>query len=200
MNMKNLLIAVTVMGIFSIGCSAPKDTRSVGAKDFMTVAKERHSTRLFSSKTVPQDTLNLILEAGRLAPTAKNNQPHTIYLIKSPEAIARLDQVTPCRYKAPHAFLICYDETKTYKKGDGRDSGDVDCSIVLTHMMLEAANLGVATVWVAMWDVNEMRKAFDIPANLHPVALMPFGYEAKLCPPSPRHNSRRPIEETVIEL
>ena len=167
----------------------------------MKLATERYSVRRFTSKKVPQDTINLILEAGRLAPTAKDMQPQKVFVIKSDEAIAKLDSVTPCRYGAPQAFLICYDDKAVWtKKEDGSNSGIMDCSIVLTHMMLEATNLGIGTCWVKMWDDNAMSKAYNLPENIHPVALMPFGYADPMASPSQMHESRKPISETSQDL
>ena len=68
--------------------------------DFMETVKNRYSCKNFDGRPVPQDKLNAILEAGRLAPTAKNLQEQHIYVAQTPQALAKIDVVTPCRYGA----------------------------------------------------------------------------------------------------
>ena len=164
--------------------------------EFENIIRERKSTRLFSSKKVEEDVLNKILEAGRLAPTAKNVQPFKIYVINSEEGIKKLDKATPCRYKAPQVLLVCGDKEKGYKKEE-YPVFVMDVSIVTTHMMLEATNLGVDNIWIEMFDGDVIRKEFDIPDNLVPTVLLPIGYKAKLCPPSPLHKIRKDLDKIV---
>ena len=165
--------------------------------EFESVIKERKSTRLFSNKKIDKEVLDKILEAGRIAPTAKNCQPFKIYVIDSEDGIKKLDKCTPCRYKAPTVLVVCGDKDKAWVK-DGESMLQVDASIVATHMMLEATNLGVDNIWIGMFKTEELKKEFDIPDNLTPVCLLPLGYKAKLCPPSPLHKIRKNIEDLVM--
>lgn len=164
--------------------------------EYEKLIKERKSTRLFSSKEVESEKIDKLLECGRIAPTAKNNQPFKIYVVKSEEGIKKIDKCTMCRYKSPLVFIICGDEEKSYVK-DGRASYIVDASIVTTHMMLEATNLGLGSVWIGAFDSEKLRSEFEIPSNLSPVCLLVVGYKSKLCPPSPLHNIRKKITSLV---
>ena len=164
--------------------------------EFENVIRDRKSTRLFSKKKVEREKIEKILEAGRLAPTAKNNQPFKIYVIESEDAISKLDKATKCRYGAQTVLLICGDKDKSYQK-NGIDIYVMDASIVMTHMMLEATNIGVDNIWIELFDINTIKNEFNIPDNLIPVALLPVGYKAKLCPPSPMHKIRKSIEDLV---
>ena len=164
--------------------------------EYEKVIRERKSTRLFSNKEVEQEKIDKILEAGRLAPTAKNIQPFKIYVVKSKEGLERIDKSTPCRYKAPVVFIVVGDEEKAFVK-DGKSMYVMDGSIVATHMMLEATNIGVDNIWIEYFDSEILIKEFDIPANLKPVCLLPMGYKAKLCPPSPMHKIRKSIDKLV---
>jgi nitroreductase len=117
--------------------------------EFEELARNRYSLRKFSPKPVEKEKLDLILEAGRLAPTACNYQPQRILVIKSEEALAKLKKCTPYVFDAPTALLVCYDGKVSWKRGyDGKESGDIDASIVGTHLMMEAAQLGLGTTWV----------------------------------------------------
>ena len=164
--------------------------------EFDKVIRERKATRLFSDKKLEKDKLDKILEAGRIAPTAKNIQPFKIYIIESEEGLKKLDKATPCRYKAPVVLLICGEPEKSYNK-NGHPTYEMDSSIVTTHMMLEATNLGVDNIWIEMFDEEKIIKEFDIPSNLKPVCLLPLGYKSKICPPSPFHKIRKNISDLV---
>ena len=164
--------------------------------EFENIIRERKATRKFSEKEVEQEKLDKILEAGRLAPTAKNIQPFKIFIIKSVEGLKKLDKCTPCRYGAPIVLLVCGDIKKSYVK-DNTPMYQVDCSIVTTHMMLEATNLGIDNIWIEMFDKEKIKKEFEISDDLDPVCLLPLGYKSKLCPPSPFHKIRKDIEKLV---
>jgi nitroreductase len=70
-------------------------------KSFLELAKERYSVKGFSDKAVEEDKLAKILEAGNVAPTAKNNQPQRIYVLKSEEALKKARELTSNREPAP---------------------------------------------------------------------------------------------------
>lgn len=164
--------------------------------EFEKVIKERKATRKFSDKKLEKAKLDKILEAGRLAPTAKNLQPFKIYVVESSEGIEKLDRATKCSYNAPVVLVVCGDKEKSYVK-DGAPIYQMDASIVTTHMMLEATNLGVDNIWIELFDGDVLREEFSIPDNLIPVCLLPIGYKSKLCPPSPFHKIRKNINDLV---
>ena len=68
--------------------------------EFKEVIRKRYSCKKYSKKKVEEEKLAAILEAGRLAPTAKNLQEQHVYVLQSEEALAKLDKITPCRYGA----------------------------------------------------------------------------------------------------
>ena len=166
-------------------------------KDFLTLATERYSVRHFTDTPVEQEKVEKIIEAGRVAPTAVNSQPQMIYVVSNPDAIAKLNEVSPCLYGAPQCIVACYNDATVCKRGDKGNYGDIDVTIVLTHMMLQAAELGVGTCLVGMYDEAALISALELPEGIHPVLLMPFGYAAEDAVPSPKHTEYRPQEETV---
>ena len=161
--------------------------------EFDKVIKERKSTRLFSNKQVEKALLDKILEAGRIAPTAKNKQAFKIFVVNTKEGLKKIDKASPCRYGAKTVLIVCSDLDNCYRL----DKKDVDSSIVATHMMLEATNLGVDNIWIGMIKDDILKSEFDLPDNLDVTCLIPLGYKAALCPPSPWHNKRKDIEELV---
>ena len=68
--------------------------------DFMEVLKKRYSCKKFDGRKISKEQLDAILEAGRLAPTAKNLQEQKIYVVQSDEGLEKIDRITPCRYGA----------------------------------------------------------------------------------------------------
>ncbi len=169
---------------------------------FMDLAKARYSVRKFSDKPVEEEKLKAILEAAKVAPTAKNNQPVKVYVIRSADALEKINRVSPCIYGAKLVLMVCYDPDKAYRSGlnPGINGGDVDAAIVCTHMMLEAADLGLGSCWVARFSRADAHRAFELPENIVPVALLPVGYAAKDAVPSPRHESYREDSELFAEL
>lgn len=167
--------------------------------DFETVIKNRTATRKFKRDKVENSKIAKILNAGKLAPTAKNLQPQKIYVIESEEALSKIDKVTPCRYGAPICLLICSDKNIAWKNND-YSSYEADTAIVATHMLLEATNLGLGNIWVRYFDIAEVQKEFDLPSNIVPICLMPLGYASDDYKESPLHNQRRELIETTTYL
>jgi len=168
---------------------------------FMDLAKERYSVRSFSEKPVEQEKLDKIIEAGLLAPTAKNLQPVRIYVMKSPEALDKMNALTRCIFGAPMALLVCYNEIEAWHSpfNEEYNSGEMDASIILTHMMLEAWELGIGSCWVGLFDHVEAARAFGLPEDIKPVAVMPLGYAAEGSKPAPKHTECRDKDELVVE-
>ena len=167
-------------------------------EDFLQLAKSRYSCKGYNSGLqVPDSALKQILEAGRLAPTAKNLQEQHIYVAQSEGALNAIDAHTPCRYGAPTVLVVAFDKTNVYTyPGGARDSGIEDASIVATHMILAAAAAGVDSCWVNCFDPEKMHSALGLPENEEILCLIDLGYAAEGAAPLPNHFSRKPIEET----
>lgn len=167
--------------------------------DFNELAGIRYSARKYKQQPVSRGDLDKILEAGRLAPTAHNFQPQRIIAVQQAEDLARLNNCTECRYGAPLALIVCYDKNTAWvREYDGKCSGDVDASIVTTHMMLAAKAIGIDSTWIMYFMPEALRTEFALPDNLEPVALLYLGYADDT--PSPRHAERLDIAETVSGL
>ena len=124
-------------------------------------------------------------------------------MLKSSDALQKIRSITKSTYNAPLVLLICTDERLSWKSPfvEGYDSGEMDATIVGTHMMLEAHSLGLGSVWVLLYDPALVKSAFDLPDHIHPICLLAIGYPAPDAKPyTPWHNSFRPLSETVTEL
>ena len=134
--------------------------------EFTQVVENRYSCKNFSGRKVEAEKLQVILEAGRAAPTAKNLQEQRVYVVQSEEGLKKIDAVTPCRYGAPTCLVVAFDKNHVFTyPGEKRDSGVEDASIVATHMMLAAANAGVDSCWLNFFDPDKAAKELGLPEN-----------------------------------
>ena len=166
---------------------------------FLNLAAKRYSVRAYQNKPVEEEKISKILEAGKLAPTAVNLQPYKIYAAVSTEAREKLKKVCICTFDAPVIFVIGYDKNLVWhnSRRPELDTGMIDASIVLTHMMLEATDLGLGSCWVCRFDPDEVSKALGLPENIVITSLLPVGYAAEDAKPSDRHLKYRDQNEIV---
>ena len=168
---------------------------------FNEVIKERYSCKKFDGRPVEKASLEAILEAGRVAPTAKNLQEQRIYVVQSEEGLAKIDELTPCRYGATTVLVVAFDATNVFTyPGGKRDSGVEDATIVATHLMLAAQAVGVDSCWINFFDPEEVAKRFELPENEEVLMFLDLGYAEAGTKPLPNHYSRKEREETVVYL
>lgn len=167
---------------------------------FHDLAKKRYSVRRFKSQEVEPEKLEMVLEAGRLAPTACNYQPYKVLVLKTPAGIEKLRKGNPYMYEAPVAIIVCINHEAVWKRlSDGKDYGDIDATIVTDHMMLAAADLGLGSIWMGAFDPQNLRSEFNIPEHYEPVNVLLLGYAADdAAPQSAIAKRRKPLSETVI--
>ena len=166
--------------------------------EFKEVIRARFSCKKYSDKQVEKSALDAILEAGRLAPTARNAQEQRVYVIQSPEALAKVDAITPCRYGAPTVLVVAFDKNGVFTyPGGQRDSGVEDASIVATHMILAAADEGVNSCWINFFDPEKLAESLGLPENEEVLMVMDLGYATEGVKPLPGHTSRKELTETV---
>ena len=164
--------------------------------EFERVIRERTAVRKFKNDQIKQEELNYILEAGRLAPTAKNIQPQKILVVNSKDGIQKIDKISPCRYNAPTVLIVCSDKDIAFKK-ENHSTYEMDACIVATHMMLEATNIGLGNIWIEMFDKDLLKKEFNLDNNIEPICLIPIGYIADDYQGNLMHNVRKEMREIV---
>lgn len=166
--------------------------------EFKEVVKNRYSCKKYSDRKVDRAKLDEILEAGRLAPTAKNLQEQHIYVVESEENLAKIDKATPCRYGAQTVLVVAFDKNNVFTyPGDKRDSGVEDASIVATHLILAAADAGVDSCWVNFFDPDKLAEDLGLPENEEILMILDIGYAAEGAGPLANHDSRKELTETV---
>jgi len=168
---------------------------------FLELAAARYSVRSFSPKAVEAEKLSTVLEAGRLAPTACNNQPQRVKVVSDQADLVKVDLCTPCRFGARTVLIVCYDKTVCWRhpSDDSMLSGEIDAAIVTTHLMMAAQDIGLGSCWVMKFDRAKTVETFALPKNIVPVAMLPIGYLAEDAAPSDRHGSRRAVGDFLLE-
>ena len=158
--------------------------------------------RAYDRRAVEDEKLAAIIEAGRVAPTAKNNQPQKVYIVKSEGCLAALAEVCRYTFGAPVVLVIGYDTEREWKNPlcEGVSSGETDAAIITTHMMLAAADLGLGSCWVGYFNPEAVRAALGIPETVRITAMLPIGYAAESATPSERHLQYREYEDTITIL
>lgn len=170
--------------------------------DFLDLVKDRYSVRDFLDREVEQEKIDKILTAGNVAPTACNRQPQRIYIIKSKESIDKIRNITRMVFNAPIVFLVCADIEEAWHNPFDKNynSSEMDASIVTTHMMLEAWNLGVSSVWIKWFNHDLVSREFNLPQNVKPICLLPLGYKKDTYFPTSLHNEKKDLKEIVKYL
>lgn len=171
--------------------------------DFLEFARKRYSVRSYSQQSVEEEKINKIMQAAMIAPTAVNYQPQKIYILKSNAALQKIRRITKSTYDAPLVFLICADTERSWHSPfvKGYDSGEMDASIVCTHMMLEAEDLGLGSVWVLLFDPQAVKDAFALPDHIKPTCLLAVGYPGEHAQPyRPWHDVFREMDDIAVEL
>ena len=148
----------------------------------LDIIKKRQSVRSYLDREIPEELLNKVLEAGRLAPSATNRQPWKFIVVKDKELKKQL--VPACknqRFVGEASVVIVGCATDpSYKMGNGDYSYSVDLAIALDHISLQATDLGLGTCWIGAFYQDKVKEALDIPEDLNVVALMPLGYPKEL--------------------
>ncbi len=168
---------------------------------YQQLIRARFSARKFADRPVEPEKLERILEAGRLAPTAKDLQPLRIYLLQSEEARQKAKEVTQCTFDAPVILMICGLPGEAWVNPfTGHNGADIDVAIATTHMMLAATDEGLGSTWVGWFDTERAKAIFSLPEGVEPRAMLPLGYIADDCKPAPKHEIRKPLDTLVTEL
>ena len=169
--------------------------------NFKDLTAQRYSLRKFSDRPVEDEKLQLILEAAQSAPTAHNLQPQRIFVLRSPEALEKADACMGCHFHPPVILAVAYDAQEAWKReDDGKNHGEIDAALAVMQMMLQAAELGLGTTYVGMFDPQKLLAAFPEMAGLTPIAMLPLGSPAEGAHPARLHAQRKPLEATVRYL
>jgi len=140
----------------------------------------RESVRNYDpNRQVPKEILEKILDAGRLAPSARNLQPWRFLVISSP---AMLEKVKACYNRdwfkdAPCIVVVLGLRDQAWiRTYDGYNSVETDVAIAMTHIILAAENEGVGACWIAAYNPVLLKEALNPGENQVIYGITPLGY------------------------
>jgi nitroreductase len=152
---------------------------------------DRRSVREYSDKTVDPEKLNRILEAARLAPTARNQQDWKLILVKNPDIKEKLvESASPQQQflKSAPILIVACALNPDYVMRCSHPAFLIDLAIVLEHVALQAVREGLGTCWIGSFDEAKAKKVLGIPQEIRIVQLMCLGYPAQT-PPARRRKA-----------
>jgi nitroreductase len=165
--------------------------------NFEELIRSRYSCRHYSPDPVEEDQLNKVLEAARLAPTAANRQPFRIILINTDQNKDQLQKIYHRDWFVHPSLILCVcsvpEEGWWRKKYDNQSYAIVDAAIVMDHITLQAADLGLGTCWIGDFNPDAARNFLQLPDEVDPIAFTPLGYPLD----EGKEKNRKPLENLV---
>ena len=152
----------------------------MGYMDLFEAIKGRRSIRSFLDRNVEEETLGRVLDAGRLAPSARNLQDWKFVVVRDKETRRRLAEAARNQQfiaQAPVVIAAC--GTSDYVMTCGQHAYTIDVSIAVDHITLAAFSLGLGTCWIGAFYEDKVKEILGIPADIRVVALLPLGYPAE---------------------
>lgn len=163
--------------------------------DFHKLIQNRYSVRAYRPDPVPQETLESVLEAARLAPTANNQQPFQLIVVHTAGREAELKRVYSRAWfvEAPIIICACGLPEEAWHHKSGQSYLYVDIAIAMDHLILAATELELGTCWIAAFDHKAASEVLNLPSGVEPVVLTPLGYPAD----QPGVKRRKPLSSLV---
>lgn len=157
--------------------------------DLMQAIRARRSIRSFLDRPVEEEKLLAVLEAGRLAPSARNMQDWKFIVVKDAAtrrrlAVAARDQ----KFVGQAPVVIAACGTSDLVMTCGQPAYAIDVAIAVDHMTLAAAARGLGTCWIGAFYEDKVKEILGVPPEIRVVALLPLGYPAEETEPRPRKN------------
>lgn len=142
--------------------------------DILEIIKSRRSIRNYKKEKIKDEDILKILEAGRWAPSASNNQPWRFIVVKDQELIKKIGDA--CKILTINSFVetsplivIIYSEKK-------HKWVDLDCGMCAQNMMLEAHTLGIGSCFIGAYRENKIKKIVNLTDEFNVIGLITFGY------------------------
>ncbi|MCL2287915.1 MAG: nitroreductase family protein [Candidatus Bathyarchaeota archaeon] len=167
--------------------------------DVFEAIKNRRSVRQFTNQTVPDEMVDKLVEAARMAPTAKNAQAFQLVIVRQAETKELLSRAAFGQVQVQTAsvvFVVCADLRRAMDScGDrGRSLYCIqDAAAVTQNVLLVAYSLGLGACWIGAFDEEVVKKVVNTPVDMRPVVMISIGYPAE----SPLQRPRRLSDEFV---
>jgi len=160
--------------------------------------RKRRSVRAYLNKPVEEEKLRRVLEAARLAPSARNMQEWRFVVVRDKATREKLvDAAKGQKFvgEAPVVIAACGTITD-YTMTCGQLTYPIDLAIAVDHMTLQAVEEGLGTCWVGAFHEEKAKEVLGIPKGVRVVALLPLGYPSHETPE--QEKPRKPLSEIVV--
>lgn len=155
----------------------------------------RRSIRAYQDRPLERAALTRLLEAAMAAPTACNAQPWEFVVVDTPEGMAELRRILPYgKYNAPAAVAVCGSETRALNNC-AEKYWVQDCSAAMENLLVAAAGMGLGTVWIGVYPIEErvraVRAGLGLPETVTPLGVAYVGYPAEEREPRTQYEENR---------
>ena len=162
----------------------------------MDAIKTRKSVRNYLEKSIEEEKLHSVLEAGRLAPSASNRQEWRFIIVRKKSTRKQLADAANNQTfvgQAP-AIIVACAETTGHIMMCGQQCYPIDVAIALDHISLAAIEVGLGTCWIGAFNERKIKALLKIPEKVRIVGLMPIGYPVD---PSIHQKTRFPLTKII---
>ncbi len=174
-----IFLAIPLIGML-LSCT---QTTTNTMSDTLQTIHNRKSVRKYTEQAVPKEKIDVLLKAAMAAPSSKNNQPWSFYVITNKAMLVKLSEQLPFAKmlaKAPLAIIVCGDNTKGVTNPEQSLNWALDCSAASQNLLLAAEAEGLGAVWTGVFPysdrVNAVQEALQLPEYIIPLNIIPVGY------------------------
>ena len=151
----------------------------------------RRSIRRFKDEPVSEQVINRILEAGRRAPTATNQQPWHFVVARD------YTEKEACTFRGFNRFATeaPFVVVGLYRKSEViiEKLSLMDVTIALQNMVVAGWVQGVGSCWMGAFEESKLRDTLSLPADARIVGAVAFGIPDE----NPSQPPKKPLSETV---
>ena len=174
----------------------------MGNIDILDIIAVRQSTRAYNGAKIEEEKLKLILEAGRLSPSARNSQPWTLVAAYSQDAVEKIGEYTRANGRNMFtdkcsAFIVVIEQENEAPFGGmpHRYFAEMDIGMCVMNMTLAAESLGISSCILGAFDEQGIRSYCNVDKDRSVKLVVALGYAEEGYPI--REKSRKPFEEAV---
>lgn len=167
--------------------------------EFTELISKRVSVRGYKPDPVPEAVLNRVLDAARMAPSAKNKQSYRLFVIPTEgrqEVMARLYSREFLRQAPLIIGIVAVPDGAWVRKFDDKNHAHFDAIIAFDHLVLAATNENLGTCWVCLFDPTVAKELLPLEPGWEPIAFTPLGYPDDAGVPK----TRKSLDDLVIRM
>lgn len=191
--MKTIYACIALLLMLPLSVVAQKN---IPMNETLQTIRNRKSVRTFSEKEVSKKEIEVLLKAAMSAPSSKNIQPWSFYVIRNKATMQKLADGLPYAKMLPKAsvvIVVCGDNTKGVTNPDQSLNWALDCSAATQNLLLAAESIGLGATWTGVFPYSDRVKAvkdvLKLPENIIPLNAIPIGYPAGNEKPKSKYNA-----------